>query len=106
VKKTPIVPLLIAYLVIFCIGFIIFISFRPNFNKLYALKSHYSFSKQRLLLEEKRNTSLQKQYNGLSSDPECIEEIAREKLGWSRPTETVIRFQNQSQPKEKCDSNK
>jgi len=105
VKKQSLIPLFIAYLLIFGIGLIIFISFKPNFDKLYTLKEYHSFAKQNLLLEEKRNTVLQKEYNGLSSDPNYIEEVAREKLGWCRPTETVIRFQNQLQTKKSSDSN-
>lgn len=97
--------MLVAYLVVFGIGLIIFISFKPNFDKLYTLRQHYAFAKQMLFLEEKRNTSLQKEYNGLSSDPDYIEEIAREKLGWCRPTETVIRFQSQLQTKKSSNTN-
>lgn len=91
-KRTPI-STLISYVLMSILGIFIVISFRPNFEKIYELRTHLSLMKQKLLLEEKRNYFLKKEFNGLSNDPKYIEEVAREKLGWCRPTETVYRFQ-------------
>lgn len=83
----------VAYFLVCAFGILIVIAFKPNFSELRELRAHYSLARQRLFLEEKKNYSLQKEFNGLSNDPEYIEEVAREKLGWCRPTETVYRFQ-------------
>jgi cell division protein FtsB len=39
---------------------------------------------------------LQMQLNALTSDPKTIERLAREKLGYARPDETVVRFETNS----------
>lgn len=107
-KKNTSIPNLFVYFLVFSLGVFLIIAFRPNFAKLYELRTHLSKLKQKLLLEEKRNYFLKKDFNGLSNDPDYIEKIAREKLGWCRPTETVYRFQtNMSAVTDKSsDSNK
>lgn len=87
-------------------GLVVVIAFRPNFAKLLELQTHHSPLKQKLLLEEKKNAYLKKESNGLSTDPEFIEKVAREKLGWSRPAETVYRFQTNSPNNRSSDSKK
>lgn len=84
---------LLSYFFAGVLGIFIIITFRPNFAKLQELKTHLSHLKQKLILEEKKNYFLKKESNGLSNDAEYIEKVAREKLGWCRPTETVYRFQ-------------
>ncbi len=39
---------------------------------------------------------LQMEFNALRNDPKTIERLAREKLGYARPDETVIRFETNS----------
>lgn len=97
---------LISYSIIFGLGILIVTAFKPNFAVLYDMKTHYSFLKQKLVLEEKRNYFLKKELNGLSNDPNYIEKVAREKLGWCRPSETVYRFQIHPSRSGTSDSNK
>lgn len=92
-KKTLSVTKIFGCILIIGMGFIIIISFTPNFAKLYEIQAHYSFLKQKLLLEEKVNSFLKTESNGLSNDPYYIEKVAREKLGWCHPAETVYHFQ-------------
>lgn len=92
-KRQPSTQKLISYSIVCGLGILIIIAFRPNFMTLYEMKTHYYHLKQKLILEEKRNYFLKKEFNGLSNDPSYIEKVAREKLGWCRPTETVYRFQ-------------
>jgi len=87
---------LAAILVMCGLGFLIISAFRPNFSKLLELQTLLSVAKQKLVLEEKRNACLKEEFDGLSSDPVYIEKVAREKLGWCRPTETVVRFSKNS----------
>lgn len=70
------------------------IAFTPNFKKLDELQTHHSLLRQKQLLEEKRSYKLKQELNGLKTNPEWIEKVAREKLGWCSPDETVYRFQN------------
>lgn len=104
-KKQSFQSAFISYFLVCAFGILIVIAFKPNFSELHELRTHYSFAQQRLFLEEKKNYSLQKEFNGLSNDPEYIEEVAREKLGWCRPTETVYRFQTRPPVNKTSDSN-
>jgi cell division protein FtsB len=47
---------------------------------------------EQLQKEEGRAKQLQAEIEALRSDPKTIERLAREKLGYARPDETVIRF--------------
>jgi cell division protein FtsB len=42
---------------------------------------------------EETQKRLRASIEGLRHDPKAIERVAREKLGFAKPTETVIRFQ-------------
>ena len=46
-----------------------------------------------LQIEEAKSRQLQAQIDELRNDPNAIERLAREKLGYAKPDETVIRFE-------------
>lgn len=46
-----------------------------------------------LQIEESKSRQLQAQIDELQNDPNAIERLAREKLGYAKPGETVIRFE-------------
>jgi cell division protein FtsB len=48
---------------------------------------------EQLQTEEARSKKLQAEIEALRSDPKAIERLTREKLGYARPEETVIRFE-------------
>ena len=48
---------------------------------------------QQLETETNQLNQLQAQIDALSNDPKTIERLAREKLGYAKPDETVIRFE-------------
>jgi cell division protein FtsB len=45
-----------------------------------------------LQIEETKSKQLQAQIDQLRNDPNAVERLAREKLGYAKPDETVIRF--------------
>jgi cell division protein FtsB len=47
-------------------------------------------------LEEQKKLSkqLQAEFDALHNDPKTVERLAREKLGYAKPDETVIRFES------------
>jgi len=47
-----------------------------------------------LQIEEAKSKKLQAQIDQLRNDPNAVERLAREKLGYARPGETVIRFES------------
>ncbi|MGA2854345.1 MAG: septum formation initiator family protein [Verrucomicrobiota bacterium] len=44
--------------------------------------------------ETEKSLRLQAEIDALRNDPQTIERLAREKLGYARPDETVIRFES------------
>jgi cell division protein FtsB len=48
---------------------------------------------QQLQAEQEKSEQLQSQINALQNDPKTVERLAREKLGYAKPDETVIRFE-------------
>ena len=88
----------IAVALVLLTGILITVVFVPNFSKLYELEKHYSAVSDKLILEEKRNLYLKEEFDGLSNNPDYIEKVAREKLGWCRSSETVYRFPNTPVP--------
>ena len=44
--------------------------------------------------EQEKSEQLQSQIGALRNDPKTVERLAREKLGYARPDETVIRFES------------
>lgn len=48
---------------------------------------------QEIQKEEAQQRQLKSSINALQKDPNAIERMAREKLGYARPGETVIRFE-------------
>lgn len=44
--------------------------------------------------EQAQANTLQAQINALQNDPHTVERLAREKLGYARPDETVIHFES------------
>ncbi len=49
--------------------------------------------KQQLQVEEEKSKQLQSEIDALQNDPKTVERLAREKLGYARPDETVIYFE-------------
>ncbi len=47
-----------------------------------------------LQIEEAKSRQLQAQIDELRNDPNAVERLAREKLGYARPGETVIHFES------------
>jgi cell division protein DivIC len=44
--------------------------------------------------EEEKSKNLQSQIEALQNDPKTVERLTREKLGYAKPDETVIYFEN------------
>lgn len=82
----------IGILIIFGIGILLILVFIPNFTTLFDLNKKLEASKQKVILAQKQNKHFKEELNSLQNDPNWIEKVAREKLGWVNPDETVYRF--------------
>jgi cell division protein FtsB len=56
-------------------------------------REHIMVLEKQLQEETAKSQQLQTQIDALTHDPETLERLAREKLGYAKPGETVIRFE-------------
>jgi cell division protein FtsB len=49
---------------------------------------------QQLQVEEEKSKQLKAEIEALRNDPKTIERLTREKLGYAKPDETVVRFES------------
>ncbi len=89
-KLTKAVIVLIVAAIVFGVG----IWYLPLINQNERMRQELH----RLATEVKREEDLARQtksaMDALRNDPRTVERLAREKLGYAKPGETVIRFQN------------
>ena len=57
------------------------------------MRQHILTLEQQIKVEEEKNVQLATAIQNLQSDPKTVERIAREKLGYAKPGETVIYFE-------------
>ncbi|OGW41499.1 MAG: hypothetical protein A2010_07560 [Nitrospirae bacterium GWD2_57_9] len=60
--------------------------------KYYRMRSQYRQLNQDILSMKQDNEKLLKEVQSLRSDPDCIERLARDKLGLARPGEIVYYY--------------
>lgn len=53
----------------------------------------------KIVEQEKLGRQLRASIDAMQTDPRMIERLARERLGWARTNETVIRFEQATPPK-------
>lgn len=96
-------PIRILYLllIILMLGSLFFYG-HNSFLKLAKQKAEVARLEKKVNLLKAQNDSLRKENTELKTNPEVIEKIAREKLGYQKPGEKVIRFippaENESNP--------
>lgn len=64
----------------------------PVIQKNERMRQQIIMRNQQLKKEEELTRQLKSNIDALQRDPETIERMAREKLGYAKPGETVIRF--------------
>jgi cell division protein DivIC len=68
--------------------------YMPVINENARMRSQILKMEQQLQAEEKKSKELQAQVDALLHDPKTVERLTREKLGYAKPDETVIRFES------------
>ena len=82
---------------LFGFAVIMLITFLPSYTKMQDLKlKNYAYA-ERILALTKRNAQLQEEMRLLTTDPEYLEKVARQKMGLIRPGEKVYRMVPQAQ---------
>jgi cell division protein FtsB len=87
-KLTKLVVGLIVLAVLLLIG----MCYLPVIQENARMRAQILKLDQQLQAEQQKSQQLQAQINALRNDPKTVERLAREKLGYARPDEVVVRF--------------
>ena len=71
----------------------IFFWYLPVFQHNARMRQHILTLEQQIAIEAEKQTHLATAIYNLQNDPKTVERIAREKMGYARPGETVIYFE-------------
>lgn len=88
-KLTKVVVGLIVLAVLLLIG----MCYLPLIQENTRMRAQILKLDQQIQTEQKKSDQLQSQIEALRNDPKTVERLAREKLGYAKPDETVIRFE-------------
>jgi cell division protein FtsB len=88
-KLTKIVVSLVVLAILLFIG----MCYRPLIDQNVRMRSENQRLETKLQNEMEKSRQLQAQIDALQNDPKTIERLAREKLGYAKPDETVVRFE-------------
>lgn len=88
-KLTKVVVGLVVAAVLLLIG----LCYLPVIKENERMRRQILIFENQILKEEARSKELQAQVDALLHDSKTIERLSREKLGYARPDETVVRFE-------------
>ena len=88
-KLTKVVVGLVVLAVLLLIG----MCYLPVIQENARMRSQIFKMNLQLQAEEEKSRDLQTQVDALLHDPKTVERLTREKLGYAKPDETVVRFE-------------
>ena len=83
-------------LVVLAILLLIGMCYLPLINQNERMRAENLRLQMQLEKESEKSKQLQTEIDALQNDPKTVERLAREKLGYAKPDETVIRFETNS----------
>jgi cell division protein FtsB len=86
---TKVVVALVVLAVLLLIG----MCYLPLIQENYRMQTENLRLERELKNEAKKSKELQVQIDALRNDPKTVERLTREKLGYAKPDETVVRFE-------------
>jgi cell division protein FtsB len=89
-KLTKVVVGLVVLAVLLLIG----MCYLPLIQENTRMRAQILKLDQQLQTEQEKSERLQTQIDALRNDSKTVERLAREKLGYAKPDETVIRFES------------
>ena len=84
---------LVVGLVVLAVLLLIGMCYLPLIQENIRMRAQILKLDQQLQAEQKKFDQLQAQIDALRNDPKTVERLAREKLGYAKPDETIIRFE-------------
>ena len=83
-------------LVVLAVLLLIGMCYLPLINQNQRMRAENLRLETELKKETDKSKQLQLQIDALRNDPQTVERLAREKLGYAKPDETVVRFETNS----------
>lgn len=83
-----------AALVVVALFLLVVMKYLPLLQQNERMRADIMRLQTQLQIEEAKSRQLQAQIDELRNDPNAVERLAREKLGYARPGETVIHFES------------
>ena len=81
-------------LVVLAVLLLIVMCYRPLIQENTRMRAEIYRLDAQIKVEQEKSERLQTQIDALRNDPKTIERLTREKLGYAKPDETVIRFES------------
>lgn len=75
-------------------GIVVSLWYMPVIKKNEGMRRQIIELEDRIAYEQKVARQLKSSIDALQTDPDVIERMAREKLGYAKPGETVVRFES------------
>jgi cell division protein FtsB len=80
-------------LVVLAVVLLIGMSYLPLIHENERMQTESLRLKAEIEIQTKTNKMLQAEIDVMRNDPKTVERLAREKLGYAKPDETVVRFE-------------
>ena len=93
-KLTTVVLVLVVVAVLLLIG----ACYLPVIQENQRMETQILKLQAQIQVEEEKSKELQNQIDALQNDPKTVERLAREKLGYAKPGETIIYFESTNGP--------
>lgn len=85
---------IVVVLVVIAILLLIAINYLPVIQENARMRGQILKLQNQLQAEQQKSSQLQSEIEALQNDSKTVERLAREKLGYARPDETVIYFES------------
>ncbi len=95
-KLTRMTMVLLVVAGILAVGVILFRSYVPVIQQNERIRKEVLRLDTQIQKEEEMAKQLNSAVHSLSTDPKTVERLARERLGYAKPGETVVRFETAS----------
>jgi cell division protein FtsB len=89
-KLTGVVVTLVVIAILLLIG----TCYLPVIQENERMEAQIAKLQDQVQVEEQKSKQLQTEIDALQNDPKTVERLAREKLGYAKPDESVIYFEN------------
>lgn len=83
----------ILFLLIASVFVAVAVAYAPLLRQNQRMREEILRLQEQIKAEEAKSWQLKNTLDALRNDPKTVERLAREKLGYARPGETVVRFQ-------------